>query len=87
MKTSEKVYWIKVAIAILASIICVSMQVYFGIDGTLVFMLGTVIYLISSDVLSSVMKLDRGHGLKIAIGAYIFVWLMTWTLLWTITRV
>ena len=87
MKTSEKVYWIKVAIAVFAALACVSLQVYFRIDGALVFMLGTLIYLISSDVLSNMMKLDRGHGLKIAIGAYIFVWLMTWTLLYTIIRI
>jgi hypothetical protein len=87
LKTSEKVYWIKVAIAVFAALACVSLQVYFRIDGALVFMLGTLIYLISSDVLSNMMKLDRGHGLKIAIGAYIFVWLMTWTLLYTIIRI
>ena len=87
MKASEKVYWIKVGTAILAGILCVSLQVYFQLDGLLVFMLGTLIYLGASDLLSSVMKLDRSHGLKIAIGAYIFVWIMIWTLLYTIIRV
>jgi hypothetical protein len=86
MKPSEKLYWVKVGLAFLAAIICIAIQVYMKFDGTLVFMLGTLLYLVTSDALSGVFHLDRGHGLKIGIGAYIFVWLMTWTLLYTVIQ-
>jgi hypothetical protein len=49
-------------------------------------MLGTLLYLSSSDLLSGYLKLDRGHGLKVGVGAYIFIWVMVWTLLYTVFR-
>jgi len=86
MKPSEKLYWIKTGLALIAAILCFTLQVYVKIDGTLVFMLGTLLYLASSDLLSGYLKLDRGHGLKVGVGAYIFVWIMVWTLLYTVFR-
>jgi len=86
MKPSEKLYWIKAGLALIAAILCFTLQVYVKIDGTLVFMLGTLLYLVSSDLLSGYLKLDRGHGLKVGVGAYIFVWIMVWTLLYTVFR-
>jgi hypothetical protein len=49
-------------------------------------MLGTLLYLASSDLLSGFFKLDRGHGLKIGVGAYIFIWVMIWTLFYTVFK-
>ena len=86
MKASEKLYWVKVGLAFFAAVACIIIQVYLKLDGTLVFMLGTLLYLVSSDALSGIFHLDRGHGLKIGIGAYIFVWLMIWTLLYTVIQ-
>jgi hypothetical protein len=86
MKPSEKLYWIKVGLAFVAAVLCVALQTFGNIEGTLVFMLGTLLYLASSDLLSGWLKLDRGHGLKVGIGAYIFIWIMTWTLLYTVFR-
>jgi hypothetical protein len=86
MKPSEKLYWIKTGLAFVAAILCVVLQIYVNMDGTLVFMLGTLLYLASSDLLSGFFKLDRGHGLKIGVGAYIFIWVMTWTLFYTVFK-
>jgi len=86
MKQSEKLYWTKVGIALVAAVVCVGLQVYLNMDGVLVFMLGALLYLASSDLLSGLFKLERGHGLKVGIGAYIFVWVMAWTLLYTVFR-
>jgi hypothetical protein len=49
-------------------------------------MLGVLLYLASSDLLSGYLNLDRGHGLKVGVGAYIFIWVMVWTLLYTVFR-
>jgi di/tricarboxylate transporter len=86
MKTSEKLYWLKVGIAVLAGFGCLGLQVYVNLDGNIVFLLGTLIYLGASDLLSTMFKLERGHGLKVAIGAYLFTWVMTWALLYTIVH-
>ncbi len=86
MKTSEKMYWIKVGVAVLAGFLCMGLQVFVKLDGNIVFLLGTLIYLGASDLLSSALKLERGHGLKIAIGAYLFTWVMTWALLYTVVN-
>jgi hypothetical protein len=87
MKPSEKLYWIKAGIALVAAVACVFLQVNLNMEGTLVFMLGTLLYLAASDVLSGVFKLGRGHGLKVGVGAYVFIWIMTWTLLYTVFRI
>ncbi|MCX6649547.1 MAG: hypothetical protein NTV61_09225 [Candidatus Bathyarchaeota archaeon] len=86
MKPSEKLYWIKAGLAFVAALLCVFLQIYINMEGTLVFMLGTLLYLAASDVLSGFFKLDRSHGLKVGVGAYIFIWVMTWTLLYTVFK-
>jgi hypothetical protein len=86
MKPSEKLYWVKAGLALIAGIVCFSLQMYANIDGVLVFTLGTLFYMASSELLSGYFKLDRGHGLKVGVGAYVFLWIMVWTLLYTITR-
>ncbi|MBN1682776.1 hypothetical protein JW865_04410 [Candidatus Bathyarchaeota archaeon] len=87
MKTSERVYWIKLVLSIISAIVCVSLQVYVGLDGSIVFMLGSLLYLLLSDLLANMMKLERNHALKIGIGTYVFTWIMTWTILFTILKI
>ena len=49
-------------------------------------MIGALVYLAFSDLLSTLMKLERNHGLKIGIGSYIFTWVTAWTLLYTVYK-
>ncbi len=86
MKTSEKLYWVKAGLAVIAALACYALQVYANIDGTLVFLLGVLLYLGVSDALSGYFKLDRNHALKVGVGAYIFIWVMIWTLLYTVFK-
>jgi len=86
MKPSEKMYWIKVFLAVVAAVLCVGLQVYANVDGTLVFLIGVLLYMGASEVLSNVFKLDKSHGLKVGVGAYVFIWVMLWTLLFTISK-
>jgi hypothetical protein len=86
MKQSEKIYWLKVGASVAVAILCVVLQVYIQIDGGLVFAFGALIYMVISDLLATLVKVERGHGFKIGIGAYIFTWLMVWTLLYTILK-
>ncbi len=86
MKASEKMYWIKAGLAVAVAVISTLLQVYFGIEGLYMFMLGITIYLVSSDLLSNMMSVDRGRSLRIGVGAYLFIWLMVWTLLYTYIR-
>ena len=86
MKVSEKVWWTKIAAAIGVAIVSVVLQVYFNLRGETTFMLGTVIYLGLSDVLSNMNGVERSRGLKIGIGAYLFTWITSWVLFYTIIR-
>jgi hypothetical protein len=86
MKQSEKIYWLKAGASVVVAVLCVVLQVYIHIDSGLVFAFGALIYMVISDLLANLMKVERGHGFKIGIGAYIFTWLMVWTLLYTILK-
>ena len=59
MKPSEKVWWTKVAAAVGVAILTLVMQVYFNLLGQTAFMLGTIIYLALSDILSSMNGIER----------------------------
>ena len=84
MKPSEKVYWIKVGLAFIVALLCAGMQIYANVEGTLVFLLGALLYMVTSELLSNLYHLDKSHGLKVGIGAYVFIWIMTWTLIYTV---
>jgi hypothetical protein len=84
MKVSEKVWWTKIAAAFGVAIVSVVLQVFFNLRGETTFMLGTVIYLGVSDVLSNMNGVERSRGLKIGIGAYLFTWITSWVLFYTI---
>jgi hypothetical protein len=86
LKTSEKVYWIKTGFALVSAVFSFTLQQYYSVDGSLIFMIGALVYLAFSDLLSTLMKLERNHGLKIGIGSYIFTWVTLWTLLYTVYK-
>ncbi|MFP3950605.1 MAG: hypothetical protein ACLFVP_00450 [Candidatus Bathyarchaeia archaeon] len=87
MKNSEKIWWMKVASALVMGGVCLSLQVLVGIQGIYAFFLGTAIYMGLSDLLATTMKVERQRSLKIGIGAFIFTWLTTWTFLYTLIQV
>ena len=86
MKPSEKMYWIKVGLALVAALLCGGLQIYANVEGTLVFLIGVLLYMGASELLSSVFKMDKSHGLKVGVGAYVFIWVMVWTLLYTVSK-
>ena len=84
MKLSERIYWIKAASAILVGLICTALQHYVNLDGAIVFSIGSIIYIVFSEGLAVVMKFDRNRAIRVGIGAFIFMWMLTWTLFNTI---
>lgn len=86
MKSSEKIWWTKLAAAVGVAIVTLVMQTYFNLMGSTSFMLGVLIYLAISDLLSSMNGVDRVRGLKIGVGVFLFTWVTTWVLLFTIVQ-
>lgn len=84
MKAAEKVYWSKFAGAIGVAVLNLALQVYLNVAGSLAFMLGVVLYMVVSDLLSSMNGIERSRGLKIGVGIYFFTWIVVWILLYTI---
>ena len=86
MKAAEKIWWTKIAAAVGVAIVTMVMQVVFNLMGTTSFMLGVIIYLGLSDLLSSMNGVERGRGLKIGVGAFFFTWITSWVLFFTIVQ-
>ncbi len=86
MKGSEKIWWIKVAAAVGVAIVTMVLQVSFSLRGETTFMLGVIIYLGLSDVLSNMNGIERTRGLKIGVGAFFFTWITSWVLFFTIVQ-
>lgn len=83
MNSAEKIWWTKIIVSLAVAGLTLTAQVSLGVGGSTSFMLGVLIYLGLSDVLSHLMGVDRFRGLRIGVGAYFSIWLMTWTLLYT----
>lgn len=83
MNPSEKIWWTKVVASLAVACLTLATQVFFNLGGPTSFMLGVLIYLGLSDLLSNVMGVDRFRGLKIGVGAYFFIWMTAWILLFT----
>ena len=81
MKTSETIYWIKAALALLTGGICFYIQTTLGIQNQIALMVGVSLYIAYSEALAIVFKVDRNRTIKIAIGAFLFLWILVWTLL------
>lgn len=86
MKASEKVYWAKAALALVTGIICFYVQTAFELQGQIALMVGTTLYIGISEAMAVVFKVDRNRTIKIAIGAFLFLWMFTWTLLNTLSH-
>jgi hypothetical protein len=85
MKASEQVYWIKAALGLITGGLCYYVQTGFGLQGQLAFMIGVTLYILYSEALAVLIKVDRNRTIKIAMGAFLFLWMLTWTLLNTMS--
>lgn len=83
MNSLDKIWWTKVVASLMVAVLTLSMQVFFNLGGVTTFMLGVLVYLGLSDLLSNVLGVERFRGLKIGVGAYFFIWVTTWILLYT----
>ena len=81
MKESEKVYWIKALLGIATGYVTFYIQSKLGFQGEIALMAGISLYIAYSEVASMVLKVDRDRTIKIAMGAFLFLWLLSWTLL------
>ena len=85
MKASERIWWIKLVGALVLAVISYILQVYLHVEGTLIFMTGTVVYITLSQVMSNMNNMDRNRSLKIGIGAFFFTWMTVWVLLYSLS--
>jgi len=86
MNAAEKVYWSKFAASIAVAFLSLVEQVYFNVPGSLAFVLGLLIYMVLSDLLSRMNGVERSRGLKIGVGIYFFTWVVMWVLLYTVVQ-
>jgi hypothetical protein len=86
MEASEKIYWTKLASAIGIAVLTLVLQVYFNVEGTILFMLGALLYMGLSDLISNMNGVERTRGIKIGIGAFFFTWMVIWILLYTVVQ-
>jgi len=84
LKASEKVYWIKVAGALVTGALCAYLNVYLLLQEHLAVMAGVSVYVALSESLAVLTGIDRNRTIKIGIGAFLFLWMFSWTLLNTI---
>jgi hypothetical protein len=81
LKASEKIYWVKAALGLITGGICYYIQSTLEIQNQLALMMGVTLYIAYSEVLAIVFKVDRNRTIKIALGAFLFLWILVWTLL------
>lgn len=86
MEASEKIYWTKLAAAIGMAVLTLVLQVYLNVEGTILFMLGALLYMALSDLISNMNGVERTRGIKIGIGAFFFTWMVIWILLYTVVQ-
>ncbi len=83
MKDSEKIYWVKAGLGLVTGVICYYVQSILVLQGQIALMVGITLYIAYSEVLAMVLKVDRNRTIKIAMGAFLFLWIFMWTLLHT----
>ena len=81
MKDSEKVYWIKALLGIATGFVTFYIQSKLGFQGEIALMAGISLYIAYSEAASMLLKVDRDRTIKIAMGAFLFLWMLSWTLL------
>ncbi|MBS7643029.1 hypothetical protein KEJ26_00335 [Candidatus Bathyarchaeota archaeon] len=88
LKPSSIVYWTRIGLAVLTTLICLGLQLS-GVRGII---LGVLMYIVSYYVIRFGLNVEPeavGGGNKlftIGIGSYFLVWLFTWALLYTLLR-
>lgn len=83
MKNSEKVYLVKAALGLVTGVLCYYVQSILGLQGQIALMVGVTLFIAYSEVLAMVFKVDRNRTIKIAMGAFLFLWMFSWTILHT----
>ena len=83
MKNSEKVYSVKAALGLVTGVLCYYVQSILGLQGQIALMVGVTLFIAYSEVLAMVFKVDRNRTIKIAMGAFLFLWMFSWTILHT----
>ncbi len=81
MKESEKVYWLKALLGIATGFVTFYIQTKMGFQGEIALMAGISLYIAYSEVAAMIFKVDRDRTIKISIGAFTFLWMLSWTLL------
>lgn len=81
MKQSEKVYWLKALLGIATGFVTFYIQTKMGFQGEIALMAGISLYIAYSEVAAMIFKVDRDRTIKISIGAFTFLWMLSWTLL------
>jgi hypothetical protein len=81
LKDSEKVYWIKALLGIATGFVTFYIQSKLGFQGEIALMAGISLYIAYSEAASMLLKVDRDRTIKIAMGAFLFLWMLSWTLL------
>jgi hypothetical protein len=81
LKDSEKIYWIKALLGLVTGYITFFIQSKLSFQGEIALMVGISLYIAYSEVASMVFKIDRDRTIRIAMGAFLFLWMLSWTLL------
>ena len=81
MKQSEKVYWIKALLGLTTGLITFYIQSGLGQQGEIALMAGTVMYIAYSEAAAKIFNVDRDRTIKIGMGAFLFLWMLSWVLL------
>ena len=64
--------------------LCFCLNHYLGINEHITLIAGLVLYIALSEGLAIVTEIERERTLKIGVGAFIFLWMLSWTLLNTL---
>lgn len=86
MKDSDQIYWIKAAVAVLTGALSMLVSNYVN-NETMGVIVGIGVFFAVSEILSLVKKIDRNRTMRIAVGAFLFLWIFSWTLLNTLARI
>ena len=86
MTPAEKIWWLKLVAAIGQACLTLVLQQFLNTDGTTVFMFGALLYVMLTEILSRVYKMDNARVLKIGMGVFLFTWIMVWVLLNTVVQ-
>ena len=84
MTPAEKIWWLKIAAAWGTACLTLVLQLYLNTDGQTLFMLGAIVYVVTSEIIARVFKIDNARALKIGVGVFFLSWIMNWVFLNTI---